>query len=222
MKDSKGNLVLGRTRWRRFAAVSLPAAALGAVLMAGVANGALPVVVSVDAAGGTFKVSADSLEGGPFAQYSGLIVTKDPNKNFPPFPKGTRGVVATAIDQATLKNLCQSVKVEPLPGIVPPVSLLIRAGQGANEVTAENLFIGLDALSGNATFENLDIGVDASAVKTTRKGNLGDGAQQADRIVVTDLKQRAYTTHAGRFTLEGLSLSLNLSGQECFPDSDLP
>jgi len=221
VKDSKGHLVQGRTRWRRFAAVCLPAAVLGATLMAGVANGAVPVVVTVNAAGGTFKVSADSLDGGPFSQYSGLITTKEP-MDFPPFPQGTRGVVATAIDDATLKNLCQSVKVEPLPGIVPPVSLLIRAGQGANEVRAHDLFIGLDALSGNAEFTNLDIGVDASTVKTIKKGNPGDGAQQADRIVITDLKQRAYTTHAGTFTLEGLTLSLNLSGQECFPDSDLP
>lgn len=219
MKDSQGGLVLGRTRWWRFAAISVPAAALGALLMAGVAQGVVPVMVN--AAGDTFKVSASRLEGGPFSQYPGVITTKA-DRTYPPFPANTRGVVATAIDEATLKDLCQSVKVEPLKGIVPPVTLVIRAGQGSNEVRAKDLFIGLDALAGNAEFQNLDIGIDASEVKTVRKGTLGEGAQQADRIVITDLKQRAYTTHAGTFTLEGLTLELNLSAQECFPDSDLP
>lgn len=219
MKDSEGNLVLGRTRWRRFAAVALPAAVLGAGLMAGVANGIVPISFVV--AGDTFKVSASSLDGGPFAQYPGLITSKTPQFE-PPFPPTARGVVATAIDQATLKDLCQSVKVEPFPGLVPPVTLLIKAGAGENTVTAENLFIGLDALSGDAEFTNLDIGVDASEVKTIRKGSAGEGAQQADRIVITDLKQRAFTTQAGTFTLEGLTLELNTDAEECFPDSDLP
>src|ERR1700751_2032154 len=42
LKDAQGNLVLGRTRWRRFAAVMGPAIGAAALLVTGIANGALP------------------------------------------------------------------------------------------------------------------------------------------------------------------------------------
>lgn len=206
MKDSQGNLVQGRTRWRRFAAVALPAAVLGAGLMAGVANGAVPVALNVS--GQTFKVQADSLDGGKFSQYGGVVVKKDGTK----IP-----VLASAIDHATLKNLCQSVK-DPVFGL----TMVIRAGRGDKVVTADNLLIGMDRLSGDAVFTNIDIGQDASTVPTWAKGDVGDFAQQADHVTLTGLKQRAYSTHAGTFTLSGLSLKLSLTGEECFPDSELP
>lgn len=206
MKDSQGNLVLGRTRWRRFAAVAIPAGLLAGGLMAGVANGAVPVMLNVS--GQTFKVSADTLEGGKFSQYGGVVVKKD----------GTViPVLASAIDDATLKNLCQSVTV---PGT--PFSMVIRAGQGDKTVTAHGLYIGMDQLSGDAVFTNIDIGSDASTVGTANKGAPGDFAQQADHVKITDLKQRAYSTHAGTFNLSGLTLKLSLSGEECFPGSPVP
>lgn len=201
-----GTAASGRTRWRRFAVVALPAAVLGAGLLAGVANGAVPVQMNVS--GQSFKVSADTLEGGAFSQYGGVVTKKD---------GGAIPVLASAIDQATLKNLCQSVKV---PGT--SFSMIIRAGKGNDSVTASGLLIGMDKLGGNAEFTNINIGQDASTVVTKDKGDAGTFAQQADKIKITNLKQRAYSTHAGTFTLNGLSLSLSLSGEECFPDSALP
>lgn len=206
MKDSQGNLVLGRTRWRRFAAVAIPAGVLAGGLMAGVANGAVPIALNVS--GQTFKVSASSLDGGKFSQYGAVVVEKD----------GTvHPVLASAIDDATLKDLCQSVTVPDTP-----FSMVIRAGGGSDTVTAHNLLIGMDTLTGDAVFTNIDIGQDASTVPTWAKGQEKGFAQQADHVTITDLKQRAFTTHAGTFTLAGLSLKLSLRGEECFRTADLP
>ena len=70
MKDAQGNLVLGRTRWRRFAAVMAPAVAAAGLMVVGIANGAVPASFAVS--GSTFKVSADTLDGTGFVQYGGF------------------------------------------------------------------------------------------------------------------------------------------------------
>jgi hypothetical protein len=203
VKDAQGNLVQGRTRWRRFAAVMLPAAAMAGALMAGVANGAVPVALNVS--GQTFKVAADKLDGDGFVQYGGVVVTKN----------GTAiPVAASGIADASLTNLCQSV-------VVPntPISLVIKAGGGGNPAHASNLLIGMTNLSGDATFTNIDIGQDASTLSKagpTIKGDEGAFGQQADHVTITNLQQTAYSTHAGTFTLNGLDLHISLSKEECF------
>jgi hypothetical protein len=205
VKDTQGNLVLGRTRWRRFAAAAIPAGVVAAGLFAGVAAGIVPV--SINISGQSFKVSASRLEGDGFAQYPGVaIVEKD---------KSLKPVATSAIKSADLYDLCQSVKV---PGT--PFVLLIHAGGGGTPAHADNLLIGMDNLQGNATFTNIDIGIDASlAKKGGAAGTVGDFAQQADHVTITDLKQEAYSTQAGTFTLKGLDMRINTQGQECFTSS---
>ncbi|MBX6357800.1 MAG: cholesterol esterase [Micromonosporaceae bacterium] len=207
MKDTQGNLVLGRTRWRRFAAAAIPAGVVAAGLFAGVAAGIVPV--SINISGQSFKVSASRLEGDGFAQYPGVeVVEKD--KTDP--KKGIKPVATSAIRSADLYDLCQSVKV---PGT--PFVLQIHAGGGGTPAHADNLLISLDKLQGDATFTKIDIGIDASlAEKGGAPGNLGDFAQQADHVTITDLKQEAYRTQAGTFTLKGLDMRINTQGEECF------
>ncbi|MCP2326183.1 hypothetical protein HDA40_004690 [Hamadaea flava] len=209
MKDSNGNLVQGRTRWRRFAAVVIPAAVVAGGLMTGVAQGKVPVALNVS--GQSFKISADQLNGTGFTQYGSVAVKKD----------GTQiPVAASGIKSATLSNLCQSVVV--VPG---HLSLVIRAGREAgNPASAENLLIGMDALAGDATFTNIDIGTDASALSKdgfSSHGQTGAFGQEADKVEIHNLKQRAYSTNAGTFTLNGLSMKVDLTGYECFADSAL-
>ena len=206
MEDSQEKLVRGRTRWRRFAAVMVPAAAAAGVLFAGVAQGAIPVTLNVS--GQSFKVSADTLDGGGFAQYGGAVVTA----------KGAQIPVAySAIESATLTNLCQSVKVPDTP-----LTLIIRAGRSAgNPVTAENLLIGMDHLQGDARFEGIDIGTDSSKLTrggSGRQGEVGWFGQQAKEVHITNVKQTAYMTSAGTFTLNGLDLKISFTGEQCFPD----
>src|SRR5215217_9331355 len=146
VKDSNGNLVQGRTRWRRFAAVMLPAAVAAGGLMTGVAHGKVPVAINVS--GASFKIQASHLHGDGFSQYGSFY-------NKPGETPGVTGhaVAAAAIANAKLSDLCQSV-VQPLPW-GGTVTLLIKAGGVGAPATAENLLIGMDFLSGDATFTTM-------------------------------------------------------------------
>jgi hypothetical protein len=198
VKDPQGNLVQGRTRWRRFAALMIPATALAGAIVFGMANGAIAASFSVS--GQTFKVSASRLEGDGFKQYGGIAKEKD----------GTQHAVAiSGIDSAKLYDLCQSVKVPNLP-----VVLTINAGGGGDPATATNLLLDVTELRGDATFTNIDIGVDASDVG----GEAGAFGQRSEKVVITDLQQEAWSTTAGTFTLKGLKLKVNVGAdaKECF------
>jgi len=195
--------VRGRTRWRRFAALTLPALAAAGFIVFGMANGAIAASFAVS--GQTFKVSADKLVGNGFVQYGG--VAKD--------SEGVEHPVAVSgISRATLTNLCQSVKV---PGA--PVVLTINAGGNGKPATANNLLLDVTDLRGDATFTNIEIGRDAGSLdKGASKGESGSFGQQADRVVINNLKQVAWSTTAGTFTLTGLRLKVNVGddAKECF------
>lgn len=198
MKDPQGNLVQGCTRWRRFAALLVPATAVAGAIVFGMANGAIAASFAVS--GQTFKVSASKLEGEGFRQYGGIAKEKN----------GTQHPVAiSGIDSAKLYDLCQSVKVPNLP-----VVLTINAGGGGNPATASDLLLDVTQLEGDATFTNIDIGVDAGDIG----GQPGAFGQRSDSVVITDLKQVAWSTSAGTFTLKGLKLKVNVGAdaKECF------
>ena len=199
MQDLQDTPVQGRTTWRRFAALMVPAVAVAGAVMFGMANGAIAASFAVS--GQTFKVSASRLEGDGFRQYGGTVKEAESG--------ATRPVAVSAIDQARLFDLCQSVKVPDLP-----IVLTITAGGGDNPATASDLLIDMDSLEGDATFTNIQIGRDAG----TLGGEAGAFGQSAERVVITDLKQVARSTSAGVFTLNGLRMGLNVGddAQECF------
>lgn len=198
VKDLQDTPVQGRVRWRRFAAMMVPAAAVAGAVVFGMANGAIAASFAVS--GQTFKVSASKLEGEGFVQYGGVAKEKDGSQH---------PVAISGIDNAKLYDLCQSVKVPDLP-----VVLTINAGGGGNPATATDLLIDMDRLEGNATFTNIQIGRDASDLG----GAPGAFGQSADKVVINDLEQVARATSAGVFTLNGLRLKVNVGAEakECF------
>ena len=204
MTSAQGSTVRGRTRWRRFAVVLVPAVAVAATLMVGMANGAVPASFVVS--GSTFKVSADLLDGTGFVQYGGLAVDKAGNRH---------PVAVSGIQSAKLTNLCQSVVA---PG---GISLVIKAGTEKDKpATATDLLIDMEQLSGDAEFTNIDIGADASSLKKGPDGAVGQPGgfgQQADTVKIHGLRQVAWSTSAGTFNLNGLDLHVSLTGEQCFP-----
>ena len=219
MKDAHGNLVQGRTRWRRFAVVMVSATALATAIGVGMANGAIAASFSVS--GQTFKVSASRLDGTGFVQYGGFAQEKGgrnlPGTNIPdPTDPKNHPVAVSEIASAKLYDLCQSVKVPNLP-----VVLKINAGGGGSPAEATNLRIDVTQLQGNATFTNIQIGRDASTLEGAGPGAVGlpgQFGQQAERVEITDLRQVAWSTTAGTFKLTGLNLAVNTGAQatECF------
>jgi len=211
---AQGSAVKGRTRWKRFATVVVPASFIAGAIIFGQATGA--IAASFNVSGGQFKVSADKLDGTGFVQYGGLATEKGGDPRNPADPKN-HFVAVSGIASAKLYNLCQSVKV---PGL--PVTMVIHAGKDPNNpAIATDLLIDMSSLKGDATFDTIQIGIDASDLSkggVGAKGLQGGFAQQADGVIITNLKQVAWSTTAGTFKLTGLDLSVSTgaNAEECF------
>lgn len=200
---SGGTPQAGKVRWKRFAALMVPAGLGAAALIAMTANGSIAASFAVS--GQSFKVSADQLRGTGFAQYGTLDETQ----------KGAKHPVAiSVVGHAKLKNLCQSVLINSPIGTL---TLLVNAGQGSTPASADNMVVDASQLSGNATFKNIEIGRDAGTLdKVQEKGPSGLFAQQADSVTIDDLHQTAWAVNAGTFRLNGLKLNIKPGTHECF------
>ncbi|MFD2348274.1 DUF6230 family protein [Nonomuraea ferruginea] len=151
---------LGRTRWRRFAAVLVPALAAAAILVGVTGEGG--VAASFALSGERFKISADRLVGKGFAQYGDVASTAE----------GRRPVLVSVIGRARITGLCQSALVRTPVG---PVTFLVRAGDGERPVEAANLVIDLHQLSGDVTFGDIEIGRDAATLDAPRRSGRPSG-----------------------------------------------
>ncbi|ERK69925.1 MULTISPECIES: DUF6230 family protein [Leifsonia] len=190
------------THTGRIVLAAVPVAVVSTLLMAGVAQGAVPVSFAVS--GSQFQISASKLDGSGFSQYAGVA----------PDTAGTEHQVAIAnIKSATLADLCQSVVTDTPLG---KVGMLITAGGGGNPASASDLQIGMTDLKGDSKFGNIRIGVDASAVNTAAKGTAGDFAQDADTVTIDNLQQTAWSTQASVFTLTGMHVQLTDGSKGCF------
>ncbi|WP_329363174.1 DUF6230 family protein [Streptomyces sp. NBC_01483] len=193
----------GRVRLRRAAVMAVPATAVAAGLMILTAQGALGVQFAIS--GMPFTVTATELNGTGFEQFGNLDNMADGSPN-----AGDTGgqvlVITSAIKNATLTKLCQSVD---LGG----TNLVITAGGGADKVQATNLTTDSTELSGDASFGNIEIGNDASTLdKAGVQGNKGVFSQQADTVHIGNLRQTNYATTAAVFKLPGLKLRFSDSG----------
>jgi hypothetical protein len=193
----------GRVRLRRVAVMAVPAVAVAAGLAIMTAEGALGVSFSIS--GMPFTVTAKSLDGTGFEQFGGLdsMIDNSPNQGD---TGGQVLIVTSAIKNATLDSLCQSVD---LGG----TNLLITAGSGSSKVRATDLTTDSTELTGDAAFSNIEIGNDASTLtKAGVKGPQGVFSQQADTVHINKLRQTNYATTAGVFKLPGLKLKFSDSG----------
>ncbi|MFE9022873.1 DUF6230 family protein [Streptomyces sp. NPDC007808] len=193
----------GRVRARRAAVMAVPAALAAGALAVLTAEGALGVQFAIS--GMPFTVTATELKGTGFEQFGGLdhMAPGSPNEGD---TGGQVLVVTSAIKNATLTKLCQSVD---LGG----VNLHITAGGGREKVTATDLTTDSTELSGDAAFGGIEIGNDASTLtKAGVKGPIGVFSQQADTVYIANLRQTNYATTAGVFKLPGLKLRFSESG----------
>ena len=186
----------------RIVLAAVPVAVVATVMMAGVAQGAVPVQFSIS--GSQFEISASQLDGTDFSQYAGTT-TDTAGKS--------HDVAIANIGQASLSDLCQSV-VTTLP-TGAKVGIMITAGGGGKPAEATNLQIGMTDLKGDSTFDNIRIGVDASAVNTAAKGSAGDFAQDSTGIHITNLQQQSWSTTASVFKLTGMHVQVT-DGTTCF------
>ncbi|MEU9290634.1 DUF6230 family protein [Streptomyces sp. NPDC048275] len=192
----------------------VPSVAATAAIGVALAQGALAASFSVS--GQSFKVTADQLVGTGFSQYGAIDsgYTLDGKKTAHP-------VAVSAFKNASITNMCQSVVTPDIP-LLGSVSLTLKAGGNGTPVEADNLYIDVEDLQANATFTNIDIGVAAKdankgpGIKSGDTANPWGFAQQAEKAVLTDVKQTAWATTAGTFKLSGLKMSLSKGVKECY------
>jgi hypothetical protein len=180
---------LGRVRWRRFTITIIPAIGLAVMLMLLSTQAVLAVSLSIS--GEAFTVTASLLKGNGFEQFP-VVDHSAGNKHLT--------LEATAIRSAKISHLCQSVRVLGL-------TMVITAGN-TKPVSATNLVVDADRFSGNASFIHLVQGQDASTLNQVPgvRGPAGAFALAASKVTITHLRQHAYATTAGTFTLPGFSL----------------
>jgi Family of unknown function (DUF6230) len=174
----------------------VPALAVAVALVLLTAKDVLAVSFSIS--GTPFTITATELKGRGFEQF-GVV----DNSVLNVLPGHTNQIVLTAnaIRSATLTDLCQSVTLGAL-------TLRITAGNGNSPVTATDLVVDADKLSGDASFTQIRIGQDASTLTQVPgvKGAAGNFAQEAATVTIRNLRQHAYATTAGTFSLPGFAL----------------
>ncbi|CAM5422082.1 DUF6230 family protein [Streptomyces canus] len=213
--------VRGGTRWKRFAVVMVPSVAATAVIGVALAQGALAASFSVS--GQEFKVRAGELVGYDMNQYGSIDSGKSLEGKDEAHP-----VSVSAFSHATITDMCQSV-VTPVPFLNKSVTLKLTAGDKGTKVEADQIYIDVANLDAkDAVFSGINIGVPAGTTKgNTPKPKTADGeksspfgfAQQADKAVLTDVKQTAWATTAGTFKLSDLHMGLSWgsgAGIECY------
>ncbi|MFD5511361.1 DUF6230 family protein [Streptomyces sp. NPDC127051] len=194
----------GRVRWRKSAAVAVPAVLAVGTMAVVMAQGALAASFAVS--GTAFQVSSSKLSSKGLASYVQTDRSVD-GKGHP--------VALLGIGEATLTDICQSAEVDtPLGTVV----FKLTAGGPAGEVTASNLVIDGEDLDGDATFGTAQIGRDASTLDRVEgvKGEPGKFGLQAGDIEVVGVKSHAWSATGGNFRLKGMRLSVGLDGKKCF------
>jgi hypothetical protein len=199
----------GRVRWRRFAGMMLASSVVAGALVVMTAQGVLAANFAVS--GIPFTVTSSRLEGQGFEQFATLdeMAPDSPNAGD---TGGQLILIVSAIQTADLADLCQSIE---LGGTF----VKITAGTSTRHVTAHTLVVDSDVVTGDATFTKMEIGRDASTLDKVRDadghpvvGNIGVLGQQADSVVITNLRQNNFATTAGSFQLPNLNLRFSSTG----------
>ncbi|MFF1568644.1 DUF6230 family protein [Streptomyces sp. NPDC058293] len=202
---------VGRTRWRRFAAVLVPCFAVCAGLGIAMAQGALAASFLIS--GQKFKVTADTLTVRGLSIYPMVDVTKK-HELVP--------VLVTGARHATLSDLCQSFQVD-----IPMLGTYTLTLTGGDERPAEASNLFLDATfeaAGQANFRGIDIGIAQGAIT---KGPINPGdrdsrffdpsgiGQQATSVTLTDVSVTAVALTAATFDIPDLRVQIKQGDHEC-------
>lgn len=177
----------GRTSWSRLTAVLVPTAVAGAVVLGGIAEGAIGVSFT---SGSPFTVTVDRVES------DGLRIVPGASAGDPGLP-----ALLARLPAAELSGLCQSVTAD-LP-VVGRVTTVLRAPH----VRTTDLVLEVRGITGGLDMSQLLLGPLADAD--------GTPGYQAGKTTLTDLKITAGAVTAGTFTIAGLDLSYHQGDGGC-------
>ncbi|MEU8935936.1 DUF6230 family protein [Streptomyces sp. NPDC048409] len=201
----------GRTRWRLFGVVLVPAVAACATVGIGMAQGVL--AASFFVSGEKFQVTADSLTARGVSLYSMIDVTR--KRELIP-------VVVTGFRHATISGLCEAITVDvPVLG----TQTLLISGGDKRLVGATDLFLDATAeAAAQANFTGLDIGVAQGAISKgpVRSGDRDsrffdpDGVGlQSTSVTLTDVRVNTVAVSAGTLNIPGLRIRIESGARSC-------
>ncbi|MFF8609130.1 DUF6230 family protein [Streptomyces sp. NPDC015346] len=194
----------GRTSWKRTAVIGVPAVLVVGVMASAMAEGALAASFAVS--GTSFQVASGKLTSQGLASYVHTDRSAD-GRGHP--------VALLGIGNARLSDICQAAEVDTPVG---KVVFKLTAGGEAGEVTARNLVIDGEDLSGDARFGTAQIGRDASTLDEVPgvRGPRGKFGLQAGDIEVVGVRSHAWSATGGDFRLKGMKLDVSIGGEKCF------
>ena len=195
----------GRTRWRVFALVFLVGILGIAGMFTGMSQGALAASFAVS--GTSYKATADNLNAEGVVQYGS--VDRSADKAHPVLVNGFR--------QARLDNFCQSIVVPGLPGIGDATIRIATPGKAG--MSADNLVLGIEEVTGDLTLGNVQIGRDSGTFDngpSGLQGQAGGFGIQADNAHISHLRQTAWSTTASTLRLNQVDITAKAGRDECF------
>jgi hypothetical protein len=189
---------VGRVKWKRFAAILLPAVAASGALLGLTAEGALATSFSVS--GKPFYGTASSVKGTGFVNYSETL----PDKN------GVQHPVAVNVirDATAIKDFCLAVPMGP-------ITTLMKAGGQGTPVSGSNVAFVVQKFTGSAVMHGLVMGQDASTLDQAPgwSGSPGSfGMQATGGITMSGAAMQAREMAAGTIKMPGFSIEVTRDG----------
>lgn len=197
--------VTGRIRWLVFAVVVVTGLAGIGVMFAGLSSGALAASFAVS--GTSYKATADQLDATGVVQYGAVDQSADT----------AHPVMVNGFREARLDNFCQSILLEDMPG-VGEMTLRIEA-PGEDGMTAQNMILGIEQVTGDLTLKDVEIGRDAGTFDAEPSGDqatTGNFGIQAGSMHLSNLRQEAWSTTASTLRMDQVSISAQPGRHECF------
>ncbi|KAB8189212.1 cholesterol esterase [Nonomuraea phyllanthi] len=194
----------GRVRWKRFALLLVPVAAMTSLLIGATAQGVIGATFVVS--GNGFKLFAGELRGQGFT----LATDVDQTKSGRLIP-----VIVAGVRRASVTELCSSALVKTPVGTV---TLRLTGGQGGNEVSVDNLVIDVTVGQTAASIRDLELGRDAGTLDEVPagRGPAGTFGGQARVVTLRDVRLGARAVTAATFSLPDLGLKITRGAHECW------
>lgn len=189
---------VGRVRWKRFAAMLVPAVVASGALLALTAKGALATSFSVS--GKPFYGTATSVAGTGFVNYNETL----PDKNGVQQP-----VAVNVIRNATaIRNFCLAIPMGP-------ITTLMKAGGQGTPVSGSDVAFVVQNFTGSAVMHGLVMGQDASTLDQAPgwSGTPGSfGMQASGDLTMSGAAMQAREMAAGTISMPGFSIAVTHGG----------
>ncbi|MEV6982585.1 DUF6230 family protein [Sphaerisporangium sp. NPDC051017] len=195
----------GRVRWRRFAAIFIPATLAASLLVFAAAQGAIGVSFVVS--GRKIKTSVEKLRAFDVTQFDTTVETKD----------GRKIPVHVASNKRTESfGFCQSYLFDTPLG---PATLKLTGGtNGEPVISRDAVLYALRFTNDKITATNDKLGLDASTVESVPgvSGPPGFVGEHADTITVFNSRQTLVASTAGSVTTPDSVVRVIPGVHECF------